>query len=57
MMFGVHVDYPPCFVTSKFDFGSLISAQENGLQQIVQPHPLRDETIALITCTYGIEHM
>ena len=27
MMFNLHVDYPPCFVPSKFDFTSLISVR------------------------------
>ena len=28
MMFGLYVDYPPCFVSSKFDFASLLSVRE-----------------------------
>ena len=40
-MFSLHVDYPPCFVSSKFDFTSL--ARKMGLN-ILSGHTHRGET-------------
>ena len=46
-MFGLHVDYPPRFVSSKFDFASLLSVREKWVEQIVWPRPPHGDPITL----------
>ena len=49
MMFTRHVDYPPCFVSSKFDFTiAYFLCEKNGVEQIVRPRPLYDEPVTLM---------
>ena len=47
MMISLHVDYPPCFVLSKFDFTSLILWEKNGVEQIVWPRPPHGNPVTL----------
>ena len=46
MMFGLHVDYPPCFVSSKFDFASFL-CEKDRVEEIVWPRPPRDDPVTL----------
>ena len=57
MTISLHVDYPPCFVSSKFDSLAYFLCEKNGLEQIVWPCPPCNKPITLIHITSALHNV